>query len=165
MGGVTKITSGVELSISQIAAGWGITRETAAKRVAAANARPSNTRKGYPVYLLQDVVRLMGGLDDSGAADPDKMEPYKRQAHYKAELDRLKLEQETRELVPRIEVEQEQARTMRAVALMLDTMPDVLERDCGLSGETLARIERHIDDCREQLHKQLNDDEDEEAAA
>jgi hypothetical protein len=165
MGDVAKISRGVELSISQIAAGWGITRETASKRVSAANIRPSNTRGGHPVYLLPDVVRMMNGLGDSGDADPDKMEPYKRQAHYKAELDRLKLEQETRELIPRIEVEQEQAHAMRAVALMFDTLPDVLERDCGLSGDTLERVERHVDDCREQLHKLLTVEEGEEERA
>jgi hypothetical protein len=163
MGDVAKIPRGVELSISQIAAGWGVTRETAAKRIDAAVVQPSGKRGGYPVYLLQDAVRAMG-FSEAGGDEPDRMDPYKRQAHYKAELDRLKLEQETRELIPRIEVEQEQARTMRTVALMLDTMPDVLERDCGLSGETLARVERSIDDCREQLHKQLTE-EDEEAAA
>src|SRR5688500_9016240 len=115
MGDVAKISRGVELSISQIAAGWGITRETAAKRIDSAVTQPSGKRSGYPVYLLQDVVRAMGFGE--GGDEPERMEPYKRQAHYKAELDRLKLEQETRELIPRIEVEQESARSMRMMAL------------------------------------------------
>lgn len=167
MGEIATISGrDVELSLSQIAKGWKTSRETVAKRLSTKNVRPSNTRSRHPVYLLGDVIHAMSGVDE-GERDPDKLEPYQRQAHYKAELDRLKLEQETRELIPRIEVEQEQARMMRIVALMLDTLTDVLERDCGLSGDTLARVERTLDECRELLHKQLiaEDEEGQEDVA
>lgn len=149
----------------QLAEECGIDRDTVQRRIAAANVVPSGKRGGHPVYRLRDVLKAVMLKDDDGKLDPDKLEPYQRQAHYKAELDRLKLEQETRELIPRIEVEQEQARTMRIVALMFDTLPDVIERDCGVPGDVLNRIERSIDDCRERLHQQLADEEEGEAAA
>jgi hypothetical protein len=107
---------------------------------------------------------VLGNVTEEGSLDPDKLEPFKRQAHYKAELQKLQLETETREVIPRIEVEQEQARILRIVALMLDTLPDVLERDCGLAATMVARVEKALDQVRESLHKALTDDEDEAAA-
>jgi hypothetical protein len=165
MSSVTEIpATGIHCSMRQIAEECGLDRDTVQKRIAAANIVPSAKRGGHPVYRLRDVLKAVMLKDDGGRLDPDKLEPYQRQAHYKAELDRLKLETETRELIPRIEVEQEQARTMRIVALMFDTLPDIIERDCGVPGDVLARIERTVDDCRERLAKQLAE-EDEEAEA
>jgi uncharacterized protein DUF1441 len=165
MSKVVALPTGIHGSIRQISEETGLDRDTVQKRISAANVVPSGKRGGHPIYRFRDVLKAVMLSRDDGQIDPDKLEPYQRQAHYKAELDRLKLEQETRELIPRIEVEQEQARSMRTMALMMDTMPDVMERDCGLSGETLSRLERHIDDCREQLYKQLNADDDEPAEA
>jgi hypothetical protein len=162
---VVKLQVGIHCSQRQLAEISGLDRDTVTKRLAAMSAAPSGKRGGHPVYrLTPDLLKGLLQSDDSGRRDPDKLEPYQRQAHYKAELDKMKLETEARELIPRIEVEQEQARLMRIVALMLDTLPDVLERDCGISGETLGRVERSIDDCRETLHKQLTDEEPEASA-
>lgn len=164
MGTVTHLPAGLHMSLRQIAEETGLDRDTVQKRVSAANIVPSGKRGGHPVYRLKDCIKAVMLADEKGRTDPDKLEPYQRQAHYKAELDRLKLEQETRELIPRIEVEQEQARIMRIVALMLDTLPDVIERDCGVGADLLKRIEKSIDDCRETLHKELAADEDEALA-
>lgn len=162
MGSVSHLGQGLHVSISTIAAEFAITRETAAKRIAEARIAPSGKRGGYPVYRLKDVVpALIGSLDGSGREDPERLDPYRRQAHYKAALDRLKLEQETRELIPRIECEQEQARILRIVALALDTLPDVVERDCGGTAAQVQRIERAVDECREALYGELSEDDGE----
>jgi hypothetical protein len=165
MANVTELPAGIHCSLRQIAEETGLDRDTVQKRISAANVVPSGKRGGHPVYRLREVLKpLMMGTDD-GRMDPDKLEPYQRQAHYKAELDRLKLEQETRELIPRIEAEQEQARNFRITALMLDTLPDIVERDCGVTPEVLARIERTVDECRETLYKQLAAEDEDEALA
>ncbi len=164
MGTVTHLPAGLHMSLRQIAEETGLDRDTVQKRIAAANIVPSGKRGGHPVYRLKDCIKAVMLTDEEGRTDPDKLEPYQRQAHYKAELDRLKLEQETRELIPRIEVEQEQARIMRSMSLTLDTLPDVIERDCGVGAETLARIERSIDECRENLYKELSESDDEQAS-
>jgi hypothetical protein len=160
MGSVTELpASGIHCSLRQIAEETGLDRDTVQRRIAAANAVPSGKRGGHPVYRLRDVLKAVMLKDDDGQIDPDKLEPYQRQAHYKAELDRLKLDQETRELIPRIEVEQEQARILRVVAQTLDTLPDLVERDCGATAIQVQRIERAVDECREALFTDLSDGE------
>lgn len=167
MAKVTELGHGTHLSISGLSLEFGMTRETIAKRLGEARIAPSGKRNGYAVYRLRDVVKALTGQNtEDGKQDPEKLKPFERQAHYKAELDRLKLEQELRELIPRIEVEQEQARAFRIVSLMLDTLPDVLERDCGLAAAHINRVERAVDEVREGLFADLTaeDDADSERA-
>jgi hypothetical protein len=164
MAGTASLSEGLKLSISTLAAELGMTRETVAKRISAANVVPAGKRAGHPVYRLRDVLKPLVMVSEDGEDDPDKLDPYRRQAHYKAELQKLQLETETREVIPRIEVEEEQARILRVVALMLDTLPDVLERDCGLSSSTVTRVEKVLDQVRDGLHKTLTEDEGEAVA-
>jgi hypothetical protein len=161
MGTVTDLQTGVHLSIRELAEETELDRDTVQKRITAANATPSGKRGRFPIWRLRDVLKAVMLSNDDGEMDPDKLEPYKRQAHYKAELDRLKLEQETRELIPRIEVEQEQARILRIVAQTLDTLPDIVERDCGATAAQVQRLERALDECREALFQDLTEETDE----
>lgn len=164
MSRVTSLSQGLHVSVSTLAAEFGVTRETAARRIADAGVKASGKRGGYPVYRLKDVYSVvLGQAGEDGAVDPDKLDPFKRQAHYKAEHLKLQLETEQRELIPQIEVEQEQARILRVVAMFLDTLPDVLERDCGLAASMIIAVEKRIDQVREEMHKALV--EEEEAAA
>lgn len=150
---------GVKVSIRQFAEETGIHRDTIVKRIDAAGLKPSGERAGHPVYRLKDLLRAAYQTAEDGAVDPDKLEPFKRQAHYKAEHLKLQVETEQGELIPRIEVEQESARVMRVQSMFLDTLPDVLERDCGLSAQTVAVLEKRIDRAREDLYKALTEDE------
>ena len=160
MGTVVDLKTGIHCSLREIAEETGLDRDTVQKRITAANVVPSGKRGRFPVWRLRDVLKAVLLSNDDGELDPDKLEPYKRQAHYKAELDRLKLEQETRELIPRIEVEQEQARILRNVAQTLDTLPDLVERDCGATPDQIKRIERAVDECRESLYVELAEEDD-----
>lgn len=164
MSRVTPLSQGLHVSVSQLAAEFGVTRETAARRIADAGVESSGKRGGYPVYRLKDVwSAVLGQVSADGVADPDKLDPFKRQAHYKAEHLKLQVETEQRELIPRIEVEQEQARILRVVALFLDTLPDVLERDCGLAAAMIVAVEKRLDRLREEMHKALSEGEEEAA--
>jgi hypothetical protein len=48
---------------------------------------------------------------------------------------------------------------LKVTAECFDTLPDVLERDCGVTPETLARMEAHLDKAREELYLRLAEDE------
>lgn len=116
--------------------------------------------RGYIKYLQE------GGGCGSVSADPDQLNPFMRRAYYQGELDKLKLQQERHELVPRIEAEQEMAALLKIAGECFDTLPDVLERDCGLTPKALARMENHLDKAREDLYKRLSaPGEDAERAA
>lgn len=127
---------------------------------------PRGSRGKYPlVGVVRAYVRYLRQTGTAeGQIDPDKLKPFERHAHYKAEKEKLAVEQERGELIPRIEVEQEQARIAKIVAHGLETLPDVLERDCALAPEVVARMERHIDAVRERMYAELTEDEDAVAA-
>lgn len=163
MGKVVELSSGTHLSISALAVEFGQTRETVRKRLADAGITPSGKRAAYPVYRLKDALpALLGGGDQS---DPDKLDPYRRKAFYQGEHEKLQLQVARRELIPRIEAEQEMAAMAKIVAECFDTLPDILERDCGLAPAILDRLEGALDRTREDLYTRLSDDEDDDAGS
>lgn len=152
---------GVHLNLSQIASEFGVARETARKRLDDAGVQASETRGGHPVYRLREVLEAFAGED---GFDPDKLKPWERKAHYQAEHEKLRLQVERGELVPSIEVEQGEAAIFKIVTQGLETLPDVLERDVGLSPLQLARVERHLDEYREALYRALNEGDEGDGA-
>jgi uncharacterized protein DUF1441 len=150
--------SGVLCSMRELQDELGLDRDTVKRRILACRIEPAGERQGWPVYRLRDVVQAVMLRDEHGNLDPEKLEPYQRQAYYKAQLDKLKLDTEMRQVVPLIEVEQEQARIFRIVQLFLDTLPDICERDCGIGPGVVSRIERAVNEVRDQLHRAIVED-------
>lgn len=160
MSGVIPLVSGTHLSVRAFAIETGQDRETVTRRIQAAGVKPSGQRGGYPVYRLKDLLRACYVTTADGELDPDRLPPFQRHAHYKAEAQKLAVEQERGELIPRIEVEQEQARVAKIITHGLDTLPDIIERDCGASPAMVARIEQHIDQVRERMHAEMVGDDE-----
>lgn len=142
---------GVCLSVSQWAAESGHDRHTVSKRITDLQIQPAGTRTGYPVYRLKDLLELERKTD-GGKLDPDKMSPFERQAHYKAEEARLKVDRERGELLQREDVARENARVLKAIVQELDTIVDRIERDVGASPAILDKIEEVIDAIREAIY-------------
>lgn len=109
--------------------------------------------RGYVTFLQQTASGMEG-------IDPDKLEPFKRKAHYLAEAEKLNLEKQRGELVPRIEVEQEQGRIAKIVNGVLETATDILERDAGLTPKQAHKLQESIDRLREQIAHELTSDND-----
>jgi hypothetical protein len=163
MSKVIALARGTHLSISALSIEFGMTRETIRKRLADSGISPSGSGGQYPVFRLKDALSaLLGGGSN---VDPDLLDPYKRKAHYQGEHEKLKLQVERRELIPRIETEQEMAAMLKVTAECFDTLPDILERDCGLTPETLARMESHLDKAREELYLRLAAEDDDAGSA
>lgn len=164
MSKVIDLGRGTHLSISALSVEFGMTRETVRKKLADSDIKSSGKRGGYPVYRLKDAIAaLLGG---GGSHDPDSMDPFKRKAWYQSEHEKLQLQVERRELVPRIECEQEMAGMVKIVAECFDTMPDILERDCGLAPPVVAKVEHTLDKVRSELYLQLAaEDEDADSTA
>lgn len=107
----------------------------------------ASTVRGYIQFL-----RKTGAVSET---DPDKLEPFKRKAHYQAELDKLKLQTERGELTPQIQTEEMLAHAFKILGHELETIPDILERDTGATAQQLAKIETIIDAAREQIYERL----------
>lgn len=157
---VSQISKGLNVSITGFASEFGSTRETIAKRIAAAGLKPADRRAGHPVYRLRDLHKAVYQSAAEGGVDPDRLDPFQRKAHYQAEHEKLALETERGELIPRIECEADQARMTKIVAQFFDTLPDRIERDCGVSPLVLAKVEQSLDAVREELYRAVAEPEE-----
>lgn len=151
------IETGVLWSIHQFGFETGRTRETIRRRIAKANTQPGGTGPtGHPLYRCREVLPLLYGNDDEGNVDPEKLDPFSRKSHYQAEAERRKLMVEAKDLVTREDYVEEMARVLRLLQQFADTVPDVLERDCGLTPDQVARVEKQCDELRNSLAEDLS---------
>ncbi|MDK9560963.1 DUF1441 family protein [Gallibacterium anatis] len=149
----------LKLNINQIAEITGMHRQTVSQRVAALTPSAGSNSK-LKLYPLSDLIRL--GLQEKMTADVDAMSPNDRRAFWQAENERLKYERETGELIPAYEVAQEMSILAKAVIQQLETLPDILERDAGLSPSALIRVQQIIDDIRDQMALHIQETEHKE---
>jgi len=133
----------------------GFARETIRRRLANANIpyRPIANRKAW---RCRDAFRVLYAGGDDGAVDPNKLDPHARNSHYKAEKAKLELEALAGEMVPDHKHRAELSRVLLLVKQTFDTLPDVLERDCGLTPEHIARVEATCDAIRNKLADELD---------
>lgn len=149
--GDTELGAGVHLSISSAAEEFGHDRRTITKRLAELGLKPAGERQGYPVYRLRDLLEMERKAPD-GKHDPDKMSPFERQAHYKAESEKLKVDLERGALMRREDAESEWSKVINVIAMELDTIVDEIERDIGASPLVLEKIEAKLDVIRERMY-------------
>ncbi|WKS98747.1 DUF1441 family protein [Gallibacterium salpingitidis] len=149
----------LKLNINQIAELVGMHRQTVSQRVAGLTPSVGSNSK-LKLYLLADLIRL--GLQEKRTADVDSMSPNDRRSFWQAENERLKYERETGELIPAYEVAQEMSILAKAVIQQLETLPDILERDAGLSPSALIRVQQIIDDIRDQMALHIQETEHKE---
>lgn len=150
------------LNISQLAALSGVHRQTAAARLQnlpVAGGHESNLK----LYRVVDIVSAFLALPPPVAEG--EMDAHERKAWYQSERERLKFEQETAQLIPASDVRREFAIWAKAVVQVLETLPDILERDCGLQPAAVSRVQSIIDDLRDQIALRVTeadaDDEEE----
>lgn len=115
--------------------------------------------KGRPwIFDLKEVAAWRFGVYERGQPDgfdPGRMDPKDRLDYYRSERERLKMEQETGDLIPAVEVERVAAEVLKSIAQTLDTLPDVLERDAGISPDAVLVVQRVIDAARESMFGDL----------
>jgi hypothetical protein len=146
-------------SLSRLADEFGIARETVAKRLRDANVAPSGKRSGYDVYRLADAAPAIVGAQVRAetSADPRDLPPLERRAYYQSENERIKVEVSTGALVPAAEVEADYAELVKKIAQFFDTLPDVLERDAGITGEQVMRVQEACDRVRNAMYEAVTD--------
>ncbi len=115
------------------------------------------------LYRVVDIVSAFLALPPPVAEG--EMDAHERKAWYQSERERLKFEQETAQLIPASDVRREFAIWAKAVVQVLETLPDILERDCGLQPAAVSRVQSIIDDLRDQIALRVTepgaDDEEE----
>lgn len=137
-------------------------RRTVAKRIRDSGIPPAGTRNGYDVYQLARVAPALLGFiaADATVVDPRDLPPIERRAYYQSENERLEAEQTLGLLVPAAEVEADYADLVKTVVQFMETLPDVLERDCSLAPENVMRVQAACDQVRMQMYKRISGDVD-----
>ena len=148
-----------KLNINQLAGITGVHRQTVAARLKNVEPAPGSNAK-LKLFQITDILTEL--MVPTIAGELDDMTPSERLAHWKAENERIKFEQETGQLIPADEVAREFSLMAKAIIMVLETLPDVLERDCALSPAAVSRVQSVIDDLRDQMAQKVLEAEAEE---
>lgn len=149
----------LKLNINQLAGITGVHRQTVAARLKNVDPAPASNAK-LKLFSVTDVLTEL--MIPTVSGDVAEMTPSDRLAHWKAENERLSFEQSMGQLIPAEDVAREFSVMAKAVVQVLETLPDVLERDCALPPSAVMRIQNIIDDLRDQIAQKVIDAEPEE---
>lgn len=149
---------GVLLSIRQASEEFECDRTALTKKIRDSGLLPAEDTGEYPMYRLRDLLRVQRAGAD-GKADPDKMTPFERQAHFRGEAERMRVDLERGRLLRADDVETEWARVLKVVSHELDLVVDEIERDVGASAAVLEKIEAKLDVIRQRMHNAIVDDD------
>lgn len=152
------------LNITQLAAMTELHRQTVASRLNNVPLAPGSNPKLKQYSVLDILTTLLTRAPDASAMEVGKLLPADRKAWFQSERERLKFEQETAQLIPASDVRREFSLLTKAVVQVLETLPDILERDCGLQPAAVSRVQEIIDDLRDQMAHKVIDAEPEEDA-
>ncbi len=151
MGEIAEFRTTIRLSISQIASEFGMSRNTVAKRIDLFGVKPDGRRAGYPVYRMRDLVPVVAQQQCVPAGpdfNPDTLPPIERRAWFQSENERLKVEGEMGRLIPAAEVESEMAAMAKSIVRVLETLPDMVERDIRASPEVVEYLQEKVYELR-----------------
>lgn len=149
-----KELTNLTLNISQLAALSDVHRQTVTarlKNVATSGGNESNLKLYKLTSVFSELMKMPTPV--SG----DDMAPQDRKAWYQSERERLKFEQEIGELLPASDVAREMASMAKAMIQGLETLPDILERDCAMTPSAVLRVQNIIDDMRDQIAQKVAD--------
>jgi len=158
----------ITMSLRRLSDEFEMSRDTISKRLAMHGVQPCGRRHGHPVYRLRDAAQaLVGstGTDAEGNLDPRFLPPQQRNAWYQSEARRLDVEMTTGQLIPAAEHEADLADMTKEFVQFLETLPDVMERDCGLSPEQVTAMSESVDRTRESFYQRIVASPDESAEA
>lgn len=140
-------------SLTQLSREFGIARETVTRRLNDAGVMSAGVRRGHPVFRVgQAATAILMPQARPGEAinDPDKMSPKERADWFKSENDRLKFERESGQAIDVNHSREQMAVIAKTGLQVLETLPDILERDFALDADIIIDIQAKIDGLREQ---------------
>lgn len=129
-------------------------RQTIRKAIHDCRIESAGQYKGHPVYRVCEVAEAVYSVPPGTHTE---MNPKERLDWYRSEIARRKLQVEDGELIPVADFDATYSRMIKLTAAALETLPDQLELDAGLSGTQLEPVIRVIDSLRESLYAALVD--------
>jgi Protein of unknown function (DUF1441) len=160
VGDVHKIQDSFNWSISRLADCFGICRQTLSKKIKVAGIQAAGMVKGKPVYAIKDVASMVYGpsvqaLGNDGYPGQWDSYPEARKAWYQSENERIKFETTTGGLIRESDCAGALAFMAKIFTGSLDSLPDQLEREVGLTPEAAALVQDICDGSRERAYESL----------
>lgn len=161
MGAAKKAAGPILLSKSEAATEFGMARATISKAIDDLGIRPADRRAGYDVYRLADLIQIVKvDLSNDGevrASKPSDILALARADESRTDnaLKQLKLREQEADLVRKNAARLEMANMIKPIIQLLDIIPDVLERDCGISPKAVVRCQEVLEREKAHLAKQL----------
>lgn len=149
-----------QMSISALAEGFGMDRRTVTKYLEEAGVKPSAIRDGNNVYPLRAAAEAILGLRETDGVPPEKMKPADRRAHWQAENERQKFEQQTGQLILAAEVQAEMASLVKSVVRSLETLPDRIERDLRCGSDVVDYLQKAIRLMRAEMAERVSTEDE-----
>lgn len=147
-----KEIASIRFNINQLAGITGLHRQTISSRLKNVEPAPGSNAR-LKLYALP---ALLCELMKTGETfEVDQMTPPDRKAWFQSERERLKFQQEVGELIPADDVVREFSSMAKAVIQILETLPDILERDCALQPAAVMRVQSIIDDLRDNIAQKI----------
>lgn len=156
---VAKIDSWRNMSLHQLSQVFGIARETVMSRITSGRVSPSGEKGGHAVYDVSQVYRAIRDyeLPSYSNRNPNDMPPKERRDWFESENARLKMEKETGRLIDAEQVRQMMADLVKPGIQLMETIPDILERDYSQSTKAVMDIEKRIDELRKKWANEIEE--------
>ena len=144
---VASLDSFFNWSLTQLSKEFGIARETVGRRLRDANIQPSGTRRNHPVYRVSDAANaiLLPNLQTGEFNDPKSMVPKERSDWFKSENERLKFERDSGLSIDTNDSLVQMGEIAKRGLHVLETLPDILERDFNFPADVIENVESRID--------------------
>lgn len=137
---------------------------TVKKRLLAADLAPESERNGTPVYRLKEAAAylvLRPALAD-GTIDPTKLAPRELAYWEQAQHTRVRREALQGTLLPAEDCRDQLAWMAKTILPLLETLPEIAERDAGATPQQRELFETVINTVRQQIYERLTEDESDE---
>jgi hypothetical protein len=158
-----------KFTLSQLAEIWGVTRNTARKRIG--NTKPCDPEgRNATVWDLKDVATFMDIRQDASVIKmtrgsiPTDLDPVKKLKLHQAndmeqayKLKRIKVRKELGKLLEADNVERVVAKAYKSLVMFLDNLPDILERNGLISRDKVVKVARLVDRTRDQMADDIDE--------
>ena len=115
----------------------------------------------YDAWYLASVIPALYGIEEElggedGIVDPDKLHPKDRKDWYDGTKTKIKLELDAGLVIPIDEVKRGTALLITTIIQAFENLPDLFERDFGLSGEAVVLAQETVDRVRQDAYEQVS---------
>ena len=132
---------------------FGKPRESIRKLIAGANLQPAGEERGHALYAIRAIAELLYGPSAKRRKTVEEMSPSEANLYWQSELRRMEAEQLAGRLVWAEDCRNEMVYLVKITTVFLETLPDVLERDAGITPEQMAALDKTIRSLREDLYQ------------